>query len=253
MKILNYRSLYPKATWKKVVLVASIITLIVPIALIVRVIGVLTDIPAYKEYWQDRLKETPENESIRLVALGDSAAQGIGADSPEEGFVGRIEQYIQQKTGKPVYVANISVTGAKVADVLENQLPRLKDLNPDIIVLSVSGNDANKQIDINGFKEDINKLYSGLPADKTIVSDVPGVDHREQYQPILLEAARKNNLRVAPVYEKFHPHDDEFSSYAGDFFHPSSKGYSYWFEAYRPHVDELIDELNLQKNKTNGS
>lgn len=239
----RYPLIYPVATWKKVVLGLSAITLILPIILIFRLIGALADTAEYKQYWEGRLNQHASENAIRLVVLGDSAAQGVGAKSPEEGLAGLIERYIGEKTGRPVYVANISVTGAKVSDVLEKQLPKLSGLRADIVIVSVSGNDANKRVPLDRFTADITKLYAALPSDRTVVSDVPGVDNREWYQPVLLEAANKTGIYVAPVYENFHPHSDEFSAYAGDFFHPSSRGYTFWFNAYRPHIDDILATL----------
>ncbi|PLS82001.1 hypothetical protein CYG49_00360 [Candidatus Saccharibacteria bacterium] len=244
---MSFRPIFPKSRAKRILLIALTFTIVVPLILIARALITLGTVSTYREHWEAQLRQTPPSNVIRVVGLGDSAMQGIGASTPDESVYGRISEHIAARTGRPVYQANISVTGAKVADVLRDQLPQLQKLQPDIIVVSVSGNDANQQVDIKQFERDINTLYAALPKDITIVSDVPGVDHREAYQPILLEAASKHGLTVAPVYENFAPHDDKITSYAGDFFHPSSKGYKYWFNAYRPAVDKLL--VSIEKTE----
>lgn len=203
--------------------------------------AVIRSVPMFKQYWNDQAqKEVPDN-AIRLVALGDSTMQGIGASKPGEGVVGLIADYIQSVTGRPVHITNISVSGARVKGALSDQLPKFNTLSPDIVIVSISANDANNMVDKANFERDINELYAALPSARTVVSDVPGVDHRDDYQPILLQAANKRNLHVAPVYETFRPHENSFSAYAGDFFHPSSKGYAYWFDAYKPYVDKILE------------
>lgn len=247
MSIFSFRPLYPKSKLKQFLLIVSVITILIPVVLILRLLVTIGFIPYYREHWHEQLKQEPAPNAIRLVGLGDSAMQGVGAHSPAMTLFGRVERYIEQETGRPVYGANISVSGAKAGEVVSNQVPRLKELNPDIIIVSVSGNDANQQIDLDEFKRNINELFAALPKDKTVVSDVPGVNHRDPYQPILLAAAKRHGLRVAPVYENFAPHDDKFSSYAGDFFHPSSKGYEYWFNAYREPVKDILSSLDKKR------
>jgi hypothetical protein len=46
--------------------------------------------------------------AIRLVALGDSAAEAFGADYSMDGFVGRIANDVQTRTGRPVHIVNVA-------------------------------------------------------------------------------------------------------------------------------------------------
>ena len=45
-----------------------------------------------------------ERGGLLYVALGDSAAQGIGASSAQHGYVGLIAQRLRDTTGRPVQV-----------------------------------------------------------------------------------------------------------------------------------------------------
>lgn len=58
----------------------------------------------FPQFWAANAKEPIPPNGLRLVALGDSATQAIGAASPMEGFVGRIATYMQAKTGRPVHI-----------------------------------------------------------------------------------------------------------------------------------------------------
>ncbi len=65
----------------------------------------------YAKYWQDKMNEPVASNAVRLVALGDSSVEAIGADRPMDGYVGRIARYIEATTGRPVHIANLSDGG----------------------------------------------------------------------------------------------------------------------------------------------
>ena len=54
---------------------------------------------------------------------GDSTAQGLGAPSPESGYVGQVLAELRGPTGQPWWVLNLSTSGALIRDVAEYQLP----------------------------------------------------------------------------------------------------------------------------------
>ena len=62
-------------------LAAILVVVAVEAALLLRLRG---DVSAYAKYWKSR----PSEGSFTYVALGDSAAQGLGASRPELGYVG---------------------------------------------------------------------------------------------------------------------------------------------------------------------
>ena len=57
------------------------------------------------------------------VVLGDSTAQGLGALSPDGGYVGQVLAELRRQTGLPWRVLNLSVSGSLTRDVLGAQLP----------------------------------------------------------------------------------------------------------------------------------
>ena len=69
----------------------------------------------YEEHWAQ-----PHGVpgGLLYVALGDSAAQGIGASSPERGYVGLLAERLRETTGRPVELINISRSGAKIEEVV---------------------------------------------------------------------------------------------------------------------------------------
>lgn len=218
------------------------------IVIAVRLVMLQRSVAGYREYWQTLAKQTPEPGALTYVALGDSGAQGIGATKPHESYVGRLSTAIADKTNKPVHTINISVSGAKVADVSRVQIPQLSTLNINdetVVTLSIGGNDAVHRNP--NFQTDIDKLFSQLPK-QTIVADVGyfgGGRYRsrqsyvDQVNPYVYEAAKKYNLTVVPLHEVTRTRNNPLNN-AIDIFHPSSRGYRNWYDAFWPKVESQL-------------
>lgn len=199
------------------------------------------DLTSYKNYWDKRAISTEQQGSILYVALGDSAAQGIGASQPEKGYVGLLANRLAAETGKTINVVNISLSGAKVVDVTKNQIPKLDKLpiTPETIVtLDIGGNDMLR-FEAVEFRQNMDNLMSKLPA-QTVVADIPyfGGGRARKSQPnaveasqIIRELAQKYNLEMAEL-QKTTKERDNLGTYAADLFHPNNRGYRNWYQAY---------------------
>src|SRR5215210_5840784 len=77
------------------------------------------------------------------VVLGDSTAQGIGAPSYDQGYVGQLRAVLNEHSSAPWRVLNFSRSGARATDVLETQLPRLEGLEspPELVTCAIGAND----------------------------------------------------------------------------------------------------------------
>ena len=69
------------------------------------------------------------------VVLGDSTAQGVGASSPLNGYVGQVMSALAAKSSRPWRVLNLSRSGAQTWQVIDQQLPVLEELGltPDLV------------------------------------------------------------------------------------------------------------------------
>lgn len=205
----------------------------------------------YHNYWNERAQQEKKPNSITLISLGDSLAQGVGASNTKYSYVGRLETALREKTSLPVHVINLSKSGAKIQDVINDQVPQLKgiDMNKNtIITLDVGTNDVTRGSYGDQFKSDIEKLFSQLPQ-QTVVADLPYLgksrwqsknQNIEQANVILREAAQKYGLTVLPIYQNLKT-NSSLSVYSADFFHPSNYGYEIWFDTFWPAVQK---ELN---------
>lgn len=121
-------------------------------------------------YWRTLAAEPAAENTLRIVALGDSAMQAVGADHPGEGIAGRVASYVQAKLGRPVHLTNLAHGGATVRQRLEGQL-LYADLERADIVLVASSNDLEKRVPLETYSADLRRLLAALPADRTVMSD----------------------------------------------------------------------------------
>ena len=79
--------------------------------------------------------------------------------------------HMRQRTGRPVRVVNLSVSGARLREALQLQLPKLRKLHPDVLTVSIGANDI-AGFDAERFERELRELYSALPR-HAIVADLP--------------------------------------------------------------------------------
>ncbi len=238
-----------RAILKPMLIICVLVLGLSLVFLAVRLVTLQRLVAGYRNYWQSQAKQTAEPGALTYIALGDSGAQGIGASQPQKGYVGLLRTAIEEKTGTSVQMINISVSGAKVADVTATQIPQLADLKIDdktIITLSIGGNDAVHRNP--NFAKDVDTLFSQLPP-QTIVADIGyfgGGRYRsrqsfvDQVNPQLHDAAAKHGLKVVKLHQVTKDRDSLRNS-AIDIFHPSDRGYRNWFDAFWPAVQKQVE------------
>jgi acyl-CoA thioesterase I len=193
------------------------------------------EVDRYRRYWS-----LPRGApgGLLYVALGDSTAQGIGASGPEKGYVGLFAQRLRAETGRPVQVINLSRTGARVHDVVAEQLPMLARLTPDVVTVGVGGNDI-RHYDAGRFRSDVDALLAGLPAN-TVVGDVPWFMHggtgrnSGEAAVYVTKVAESRGLSVAGLHDAMHRRGwvSMLTDFSADWFHPSNQGYRIWADAF---------------------
>src|SRR3990167_10556955 len=61
---------------------------------------VYLSVKGYAKFWQEQANKPRVEGEIKLVALGDSTMQAIGATRPMEGVVGQAAERITELTGR---------------------------------------------------------------------------------------------------------------------------------------------------------
>ena len=195
-------------------------------------------LPINSKWWRDLAKKKGD---LLYVAIGDSAAQGIGASAPHRGYVGLLARQIREATGRTVRVLNLSVSGATVGLAVRDQLPRfMKVRQPDIVTVAIGANDIALW-DPVAFEAGIRRLFGALPT-HAIVADLPcfHLPHNERKvavaNGIVRRVAAENGLTLAPLHEVTRRQGIRraLTQVANDMFHPNDRGYRIWADAFGP-------------------
>lgn len=207
-----------------------------------------TQLARYQKYWSKSNLRPVHAEDFVYVALGDSAAQGVGASQPLKGYVGLIATELEHNNQQEVKILNLSKSGAKIKDVLEIQLPLYKKLcleTPQLITIEIGANDIIS-FDEQKFESEMGELMSELPK-KTVISDIPSFvgSRYAKYEPRVIKAneiihrlGAENGFKIAGLYERVAA-NHSLRTFAADVFHPSDYGYkTNWLEAFMERINE---------------
>lgn len=204
---------------------------------------------AFASYWDDRNRQVLTGTGPLWVVLGDSTAQGLGAPSPESGYVGQARAQLLRRTGLPWRVLNLSSSGALTRDVLTDQFPRLAALPaaPDLLTCGVGANDV-LHTPAPRLYPAIRELIRALPQ-QAVILDLPlptgfgGIIGRistpyvTRINQVIHTAASERSLPVARVSAYFTP--PWTGKFAPDHLHPSATGYDDWTRALLNAVPQL--------------
>jgi acyl-CoA thioesterase I len=196
------------------------------------------DCAAFARYWQAHNDQVLAMNGPLWVVLGDSTAQGLGAPSPDRGYVGQVLTELRQRTGLPWRVLNLSVSGALTRDVISAQLPRLP-AHADLVTCGIGVNDILYTSPGKLFA-DLRALIAAVP-DQTVLLDLPlpagcwgflgraSVPYVTRINRTIRQAADARSLPVAEVSAHFLP--PWTGKFASDCFHPSQAGHRDWARA----------------------
>lgn len=203
-------------------------------------------IPVNSDWWKAQRALPGE---LLYIAIGDSAAQGIGASRPGRSYVGFVAAHIRRRTGRTVRVVNLGISGATLSVAIAKELPALKKLQPDIVTVSIGANDM-ASFEPTRFAAELSTLYDALPP-HAIVADLPTfyvlpAEKKVRVANVLLRAAASSRgLRVVDLHAAMRRQGawGVTTQFAGDLFHPNDRGYRVWASAFLPAIDERLDEL----------
>jgi len=184
---------------------------------------------------------------LKYVVLGDSTAAGQGADK-DHGIAPVTAR--QLAADRSVQLTNVALSGAKVEDVLNDQLASAESLKPDLVLLSVGANDVTGLTSLDKVAADFETISTRLVASncqvKIIVTGSPDVGGAHRFaQPLrwlagirtgqlnrrLQPLVDQYQLTFAPIAERTGPaFRRDRGLLAADRFHPNNDGYALWTE-----------------------
>ena len=182
----------------------------------------------YAEFWARSNEAALTRTGPLWVALGDSMTQGIGASDPMHGWVGQLSARLTAG-GWTHRLVNLSVTGARVGDLVGSQLPALDTIvagegPPDLVTVVIGSNDVVSPRLRGGLTDRFTLMLDRLP-DHTVVMNLPN-PHREarRVDDVIRQRAAMGRLVLADM-RAGGPRGWR-GLLAPDSFHPNDRGYA---------------------------
>jgi lysophospholipase L1-like esterase len=196
---------------------------------------------------------------LRFVVLGDSTTAGVGVERPEHSLPYLLAQRIADAEGREVHVVTYGWAGARVADLVRDQLPRaLKPLRAgetepflpgaEVVAVVIGSNDATHTTPPGRYRADLRATLEGIrkaaPEARIVLGGIPAfrgalraieplILLTDQYARLLRPISRSEARRAGAAYgdlaarvpDLIRGRTDVLSS---DGFHPSVVGYTAW-------------------------
>lgn len=213
--------------------------------------GVAKQNSPFRRYWErhlqaelarlDQIAQVGGEMPLIYVALGDSAAQGLGARVVQEGYVPRLARALEEMSGREVVLLNLSLSGGTIQSVLGTQLPQLRGLKvageplrPDVVSLDIGGNDVLQPwLSQDEFAAYVERLEGELPAG-SFVMNIPSfgvmtADARaEEFSASIDRLESHRVIDIRSISQSLPMATYLFSYHAIDLFHPNSPWYAVW-------------------------
>lgn len=194
---------------------------------------------------------------LTFVILGDSTAAGLGAGDPKHAYATDLARMLA-KTGRRVDLVALGVSGARIHDVLTEQVPEAIRADPDLVFVGIGANDVTHLTRLSSIESDTHAILQRLgSAGATVVlAGPPDMRAKAWLEPLrtlagwrgrqvasaMELAASDEGVPVVPLAQKTGPffaaHPD--TAYAADDFHPGPAGYEAWADAIFPVLERAL-------------
>lgn len=109
-------------------------------------------------------------KKLRMLMIGESTMAGVGVNTHREGFSGTLASVLSDLWQTNIQWQVFAKSGYTVQRVKDKILPGIPDLQPDLIVIGLGGNDAfalrspkQWENDINALIEKVRKQFGSIP------------------------------------------------------------------------------------------
>jgi lysophospholipase L1-like esterase len=179
-------------------------------------------------------------EPIRILAIGSSSTEGIGASSKAKSYPAQLQSFLQArwKSGN-VAVENAGIGGETVVETVSRLEAALRTNPPDLVIWQVGTNDALKGGDENRFRDLLTRGISAarnadigiILLDQQFFPTVRDPARYEHYVQTIREVAAAKEVAIFPRYrlmkEWAKAAPGEFPPMLSpDGFHMSDQGYA---------------------------
>ena len=206
------------------------------------------------------LLTSPVQAAIRYVAIGDSYTIGTGAQ-PDEAWPVLITKYLRTNKIPIELVGNLGRNGWTSYQLIDQELPALKELQPDFVTILIGVNDWVQGVGANVFQrkfsQALDELLKIIPnPQRILVITIPDFSMTSvgkqyangrnisqgilEFNQIIIQEAQKRKLQVFDLYPISQDFGKDPSLIASDGLHPSAKGYAMWADFIGPEAEGLL-------------
>lgn len=238
-------------------------------------------LPGHPGFWISHVVRPTaggDGERLWMIVFGDSTTAGVGVDAAEASLPYRVAQLVADRRGREVRVLSYGWAGARVADLIGDQVPR--SLRPgddgaaaplrraDLVVVVAGANDATHRTRLTRFRHDLraalDRITDAAPAAEVAVAGVPrlrgALTHLEPlisladaYGAPLRRIQRHEADRAGAAYADLARHVlprlrgriDPATAMSADGFHPGPPVYAAWAEVIAEALDEARDPVEV--------
>jgi lysophospholipase L1-like esterase len=100
--------------------------------------------------------------AAQYLALGDSYTIGVGCSQVSRRWPNIIGSRLEAATGGPLHITNLGVGGFTTSDLIEVELPHLKDARWDFISIQIGVNDFFQGYDEPHYHARLVQIYDAL-------------------------------------------------------------------------------------------
>lgn len=199
----------------------------------------------------------PSDAALRYVALGDSYTIGTSVTTAESWP----SQLVSRLDGRLTLVANLGVNGYSSGDLIDDELPRLDELNPEFVTVQIGVNDVVRGGSEASFAANVDvvldDLLGRLPPNRIVAVATPDYtvtpmgaafgDPAAQsaqifrFNAILQTAAGLRGIAFVPeIFAISQRAASDRTLVANDGLHPSGAQYTLWVDAIQPVVEGVL-------------
>lgn len=199
----------------------------------------------------------PGDPELHLVVLGDSTAAGVGVEEAEDAYPWTLAERLAAE-GHRVTLQTFGISGARIAGVLESQVPKAVAADPDLIFVGIGANDVVHLTPLDDVRRDFAAVLDALGETdaELVIAGAPDMRALAWQEPLrslsgwrgrvltsaMEEVAKERGVTVVPLAKITGPFfaSDGDDAYSADLFHPGERGYMHWADAIFPYLRDAV-------------
>ena len=197
---------------------------------------------------------------LRYVALGDSYTIGTALGDARKRWPAQLVAAVAGNRPALTLTRNLGTDGYTSEDLIEVELPLLRNLDPEFVTVLIGVNDVVQGVPVATYRSHLATIFDALrkrlPPSRILVVTTPdytvtpsGADYGDPATEsaaiaannrILEQVAGARGLAVVDVFDLSRRAADDPSLVASDGLHPSGSQYALWVERIAPAARKLL-------------